>query len=252
MKIVASAQVRMGSSRFPGKVMHRVAGKPLLGHLLDRLLLSKRLDAIVVATAMSVENDVIESYCRSRCIPCFRGSEEDVLGRTLSALQSMEASVGVEVFGDCPLIDPAIVDELIDSFVNDSTDPDFVGNDLKTTYPPGMDVEVFKVSALADADRRTKDPSIREHGTLFIRQNPLLYNVRNVEAPPSQNRPELELEVDTPEDVHVITNILVNFSGDSNYTLDNLIAYMDAHPELAVVNASVPRRWKVFREEADD
>lgn len=252
MKIVASVQVRMGSTRFPGKVMHQVAGKPLLGHLLDRLALSTRLDAVVVATAVGAENDVIESYCQSRNISCFRGSEEDVLERTLMALQSMEATVGVEIFGDCPLIDPAIVDTLIESFVNDSDDPDFVGNDLKTTYPPGMDVEVFKVSALSDADRQVKDPLIREHGTLFIRQNPQLYKVRNVEAPPVHNRPELELEVDTAEDVHVISNILLHFSGNSSYTLDDLIAYMDAHPELTVMNASVPRRWKEFREEDND
>ena len=252
MKIVASVQVRMGSSRFPGKVMYSVAGKPLLGHLLDRLALSKRLHAVVVATAESAENDPIESFCRERNVPCFRGSEDDVLDRTLKALQSMHATVGVEVFGDCPLIDPDIVDTLIDEFLEDPSDPDFVGNDLKTTYPPGMDVEVFKVSALVDADRRVRDFAIREHGTLFIRQNPSLYKVRNVRAPPAHHRPDLELEVDTAADIHVISNILTHFAGRSNFSLDELIAYMDARPELRAMNATVPRKWKVFRKESDN
>src|SRR5262249_47334818 len=116
MKIVATVQVRMGSSRLPGKALREVAGKPLLGHLLDRLALARRLDGIVVATSVRAENDAIEAYCGSRQIPCFRGDEDDVLGRMLGALRAHDAAVGVEVFGDCPLIDPAIVDQFVDLF----------------------------------------------------------------------------------------------------------------------------------------
>ncbi|MFH1132656.1 MAG: glycosyltransferase family protein [Pseudomonadota bacterium] len=251
MKIVASIQVRMGSSRFPGKVMHLVAGKPLLGHLLDRLALSQRLDGIVVATAVGKENDVIEAYCTQRNSACFRGSENDVLDRTLKALQSLEATIGVEIFGDCPLIDPVIVDEIIHAFLTDPKNPDFVGNDMKTTYPPGMEVEVFKVSALEDAAKRISDPTIREHGTLFIRQNPSLYCIRNVEAPPKYQMPHLELEVDTEEDVFVVTAILEHFAGRSDFSLDEIIAFMKSRSDLSATNAAVPRRWKEFREGGD-
>ncbi|SVD09621.1 uncharacterized protein METZ01_LOCUS362475, partial [marine metagenome] len=181
-KIIAPVQVRMGSSRFPGKVMYEINGKPLLGHLLDRLNLSNSLNGVVVATVDSPENDIIETYCNNRNVFCYRGSEEDVLGRTLKALQMVNASIGVEVFGDCPLIDPEIVDFMIDEFLNDQSKPDFVGNDLKTTFPPGMDVEVFNVKALEEADKQVSDPYIREHGTLFIRQNPHLFSIKNIEA----------------------------------------------------------------------
>ena len=189
MKIIASVQVRMGSSRLPGKVMRSVLSRPLLGYLLDRLRLSKTLDGIVVATSTAVENDVIEEFCRKERVACFRGSETDVLDRTLQSLKSMAATVGVEVFGDGPLIDPVIIDQVVDYYVKNEG-YDYVGNDLKTTYPPGMEVEVFSTKALSDSsDRLPRSDPKREHGTLFIRQNPNIYKITNLEAPVRHHRP---------------------------------------------------------------
>lgn len=250
MRVIATVQVRMGSSRLPGKAMRDIAGKPLLGHLLDRLALATRLDGIVVATSVRADNDVIETYCGSRGLACFRGDEDDVLGRMVGALRSQDAAIGVEVFGDCPLIDPAIVDQLVDLFVQSDGAFDFVGNDLTTTWPPGMEVEVFSVAALADAERRCGDPATREHGTLFIRQNPNLYRLRNVEAPPAFRRPELELEVDTPEDLAVMEAVLRHFSDRRDVGLAELIRFMDRHPDIASINRDVARRWKEFRGDA--
>jgi len=249
--IVASVQVRMGSSRYPGKAMYEITGKPLLGHLVSRLRLSKLLDDIIVATSINTENDVIASYCKENSIACFRGDENDVLGRTLGALNYMNADIGVEIFGDCPLIDPKIVDFIIDKFLDDDDDPDFVGNDLKTTFPPGMDVEVFKVVALEDSSHRTDDLAIREHGTLYIRQNPLLYKVKNVEAPERWRRPELELEVDTEEDIYVVSKIFDHYDSRNNlnFGLDDIIKFMDSKPNLKKLNSAVPRRWKEARGE---
>jgi len=250
-KIVASVQVRMGSSRYPGKVMYEISGKPLIGHLISRLRKSKKLNDIVIATSVNPENDLIEIYCNQNSISCFRGSEEDVLDRTLGALKMMNAQIGVEVFGDCPLIDPVIVDMIIENYLSDESDPDFVGNDLKTTFPPGMDVEVFKVSALEDANRKVSDMSIREHGTLFIRQNPSLYKIKNIEAPKKWFRPELELEVDTKEDIYVISKIFEHFQslGKKNFGIDDIIDFMDNNSNLKKINSNIPRRWKALRKE---
>ncbi len=247
MSVVAAVAVRMGSSRLPGKALRRIAGKPLLGHLLDRLALARRLDGVVVATSLRPENNAIADYCGGRGIACFRGDEGDVLGRVLGALQSRGATIGVEVFGDGPLIDPAIIDMLVDTFTQSAEPLDFVGNDLVTTWPPGMEVEVFSVAALADAGRRCGDPAVREHGTLFIRQNPALYRLRNIEAPPELRRPDLELEVDTADDLVVVEAALAHFASRRDFTLAELIAFMDANPEIATGNRDVPRRWKEFR-----
>lgn len=246
--VFATVQVRMGSSRLPGKVLTPVAGKPLLGHLLDRLSLAHGLDGIIVATSVRPENDAIEAFCRERRTPCFRGDENDVLGRMLGALHSVGADTGVVVFGDGPLIDPAVVGLMIDRFRAEGT-CDFVGNDLSTTWPPGMEVEVFRVAALEDSAKRCHDPAIREHGTLFIRRSPDLYRLLNVSAPPPFHRPELELEVDTPEDLILMEAVLSHFSGRDDFGLTDLIAFLDSHPDLAAGNCDVPRRWKEFRDD---
>src|SRR3989339_1605630 len=103
-RIVAVILVRMGASRFPGKVMKDILGKPVLGYLLERIKKTTMIDDIVVATSVNKENDAIDFYCKKEGVNCFRGSEDDVLGRSLEALKSMNADVGVEIFGDGPLI----------------------------------------------------------------------------------------------------------------------------------------------------
>lgn len=246
MKIVAVVRVRMGSSRLPGKVLHPVLEKPLLGHLLDRLECCRRLDGIVIATSTRPENDPIEAFCRRRGVACFRGDEDDVLGRMAAAVAWAGAEVGVEVFGDCPLIDPAIVDDFVSFFLADGG-WDFVGNDLVTTFPPGQEVEVFRAAALADAARRCGDPAIREHSTLFIRRHPDLYRVLNREAEGRLRRPDLELEVDDPEDLAVVEAVLARFEGRPDVGLAEIIGFLDAHPDIRDANTHVERRWKQFR-----
>lgn len=238
----------MGSGRLPGKTLLNVAGQPLLGHLLDRLSLSRHLNAVVVATPSSAANDAIADYCADRGVPCHRGSEDDVLDRMLGALRMMKATVGVEIFGDCPLIDPVIVDDAIEKFVDAAGALDFIGNDLRTTYPPGMEVEVFAMTALEDAGNRASDPAVREHGTLFLRQHPELYRIGELLAPPEHAFPELELEVDTEDDVPVVRAVLEHFADRPRFTLSEIIEFLVRHPEIAERNTNVPRRWKLHRD----
>ena len=126
----------------------------------------------------------------------------------------------------------------------------FDKEDLKTTFPPGMEVEVFNVDALKDASKRTNDSAIRENGTLFIRQNPSLYNLMNIVAPKKWNRPDLELEVDTKEDVYVITKIIEHFTinNNENFGIEEIIKFMDANTNIKNKNINVHRNWKIFRE----
>jgi spore coat polysaccharide biosynthesis protein SpsF (cytidylyltransferase family) len=248
-KTVGIVNVRMGSTRLPGKALLDLCGKPLLQHLLERLRLARSLDAVTVATSTLPANDAIESFCARLGIPCFRGSEDDVLSRTLGGLQSMQATTGVIVFGDGPLIDPAIVDDMVARFRSFDPPYDFVGNDLETSYPPGMEVEVCSVAALADADRRCHEPEVREHGTLYVRRNPGRYRVLNVIAPAPLRRPELELEVDTEDDLGVVQAVLAHFRGRVDFALGDIIEFIDAHPDIAALNRDVPRRWKAFRQQ---
>ena len=250
MKTVCVVLVRMGSSRLPGKALRDICGRPLLGHLLDRLALCRTLDDVIVATSTNAENDAIADYCAGRGTVVFRGSEDDVLGRLLAALQSHGATTGVLAFGDQPVLDPAVIDQLVSVFRQAGGQYDFVGNDLVTTYPPGMDAEVFSVAALADANTRTTDPAIREHATLYIRKNPDRYRLLNVEAPPALRRPELEIEVDSPEDLAVAEAIAAHFGARRDFSTGEIIAFLESAPEIAGANAHVERRWKAYRGEA--
>jgi spore coat polysaccharide biosynthesis protein SpsF len=247
MGAVAVVNVRMGSQRLAGKVLREVCGRPLLGCLLARLRGARSVGHVIVATSRLPANDAIADFCARSGIDCFRGPEDDVLARTLGALRSADAETGVIVFGDGPLIDPTIVDSVVETYLEAAPCCDFVGNDLATTYPPGMEVEAFSVAALADADRRCKDHSIREHGTLYLRRNPQRYRLVNLEAPAELRRPELELEVDSEIDLEVITQILRHFGERLDFTLREIIEFLDAHPDVARLNRTVHRRWRSER-----
>ncbi len=246
MRIVASVQVRMGSERFPGKVMRPIAGIPTVGYLVHRLSQCRGLDEVCVATGIAPLNDVIHKFCEEEQICCFRGSDEDVLGRLLGSLQDLRADVGVVVYGDNPLIDPRIVNEIVSLF-KESGNYDWIGNDLKTTFPPGMDVEVFTIEALTDAAARAESEAVREHGTLFIRKNPDRYKLLNVEASGIRRRPEICLGIDTPVDAEVIDSIVSFFGDEKTFSLEDILEFLDSNPEVAQKNKRIPRRWRAYR-----
>lgn len=246
MHIVAVIPARMGSERLPGKVMYPVLGKPLLGHLLDRAQQSELLDEIVVAIPEDAKDNLIATYCKSRSIRTYRGSQTDVLSRLVEALQMAQADIGVMLFGDGPLVDARIIDKALSIFL-EVGEYDFVGNDLITSWPPGMEVEVFKMDALADSAKRCKDLDVREHGTLFMRLHPELYTLFNVEAPFRCNRPDTFFEVDEKEDLLVIERLLENFGECTDASLEELIDFVDRNPHLRESTVNVHRRWKKYR-----
>ena len=245
MGIVCVTAVRMGSSRLPGKTLIDVDGRPLLGHLLDRLRASESLDELVVATTDLSEDDSIERYCKEFGVACYRGSPNDVLERITCAYLSHGADVGVIVYGDGPMIDPLIIDQAVELYLT-SGSFDFVGNDLLTTYPPGMEVEVVNIDALCRSESMCTDANVREHGTLFLRQHPDLFRIHNFEAEGGLRRPDVSLEVDTPEDLEVFDQVAKHLKTISSFSLDEIIKFVDAK-NLSELNQHVPRRWKQYR-----
>ena len=248
-RIVATLVVRMESERLPGKTMRMIGEKTLLQHLVDRVRMVDGIDRTIVATPDTQENDVIALYCTQENIPCFRGSEHDVLSRMLGALESEHADVGVQVYGDSPLIDPHCIQECLDAYMREGS-YDLVGNDMRDTYPSGMFTETFSVHALRDADQKINDPAIREHGTLFLRQHPELYTIKHIEAGGNLDRPDLHFDIDTEEDLRVAEAIVAHFAPRTDFTLQEMIAFLDEHPEIATLNAKVHRRWSKYHEEA--
>ena len=141
MKIIALVQARIGSTRLPGKVLKKIVNRPVIDLLLTRLSESKKIDQIVVATSKNTKDDTLKDVVESLGYDCFRGSEDDVLDRYYQAAKEAEADSVVRITGDCPLIDPAIVDEVIDRYRKNGVD--YASNFTPPTFPDGLDTEVF-------------------------------------------------------------------------------------------------------------
>lgn len=223
----------MGSSRLPGKVLKDVAGRPMLSYQMERLRRVKRAERIVVATTDQPADDAVERFCQKEKIACVRGSEHDVLARYHLAIERFPADVVVRITADCPLIDPAIVDEAIAAY-----EPDYVSNMLETTYPYGMAVEVFSAQALREAHREAKDPAEREHVTPFIYRHPERYRLRSLTMAP--NLSHHRWTVDTPEDFELVSRLLKTLK--PHFTLQDVLAVLDEHPDWCAINAHVEQK----------
>ncbi len=233
MSTAIVVQARMGSTRLPGKVLKDIAGRPMLSYQMERLRRVKRAERIVVATTDQPADDAVERFCQKEKIACVRGSEHDVLARYHLAIERFPADVVVRITADCPLIDPAIVDEAIAAY-----EPDYVSNMLETTYPYGMAVEVFSAQALREAHREAKDPAEREHVTPFIYRHPERYRLRSLTMAP--NLSHHRWTVDTPEDFELVSRLLKTLK--PHFTLQDVLAVLDEHPDWCAINAHVEQK----------
>lgn len=240
-RIVATIEARMTSSRLPGKVLMEAAGKPMLHHMIERLGRAPSLDGIVVATTLNATDDPVADLAERLGVGCFRGSEDDVLARVLGAAQAHDIDVIVEMTGDCPLIDPALVEACIQRYL--AAGVDYVSNILQRTYPVGMDTQVFATDVLADVATRTDDADDHEHVSLYIYRHPEIYSLENVPAPPELTRPDLGLTLDTPADFELLRGIFeALYPADPAFGLAEILALLDSDPDLAEVNAHVRRK----------
>jgi spore coat polysaccharide biosynthesis protein SpsF len=238
MKVVSTIEARMRSSRLPGKVLRPVLGRPMLELLIERLRRARRVDEIVVATTESPADNAIEELTRRLGVGCFRGSEEDVLDRVLRTAQSVKADVIVEITGDCPLIDPGVVDRLVEVYL--ANQYDYVANVLKRTYPIGLDTQVFATAVLAEVASLTQDPADREHVSLYIYEHPQRYKLHNVESSLPKKYWDLRLTLDTPQDFELIAAIYHElYPKNPAFTLDDVLRLLDRRPDLLALNAEI-------------
>ncbi len=241
-RICATIEARMASTRLPGKVLADCVGKPMLELMIERLRRVPSLDGIVVATTVNGSDDPVAALAERLGVGCWRGSEEDVLSRVLEAAREHGIDVIVELTGDCPLIDPVVVERVIAEYRERKVD--YVSNVLTRSYPIGMDTQVFSTAVLADVARRTDDAADHEHVSLYIYRHPEIYGLANVSAPPELARSELRLTLDTPEDLHVIRSVFeALYPGDPAFSLADILQFLDVSPEVAAVNAAVEHRY---------
>ncbi|MBX9610332.1 MAG: glycosyltransferase family protein [Burkholderiales bacterium] len=239
MKTVIIVQARLTSTRLPGKVLLPLAGAPMLTRLIERLRRVKQADAIVIATTHNTTDDPIAALCGQLGVPCHRGSEHDVLSRYADSAREHGADVVVRITSDCPLIDPALVDQLISTYREG--DCDYVSNMLPPTWPYGMAVEVFTATALLEAHAEATQESEREHVTPFIYWHPERYRLRNVESPTDLSAQRWT--VDTPEDYELVRRLFERlYPVDPRFSLADVQKVMEAHPDWMCINQHIPQK----------
>jgi spore coat polysaccharide biosynthesis protein SpsF (cytidylyltransferase family) len=237
-KVVAIIQARVGSARLKRKVLMDIIGKPMLWHVINRLKRSKLINEIVLATTTKKEDAPLLKIAEDSSAKVFRGSEEDVLDRYFRAATKYDAKTVVRITADCPLIDPKIVDDALDLFLEG--DYDYVGNTEKPTFPDGLDVEVFSYGALKKAWGRAARSSEREHVTSYIRNHPEIFKIGNLEN--EKDLSHMRWTVDEERDLEFVKEIYKKLykKGKVFYTND-VLKLLKKHPELTEINKGVAR-----------
>lgn len=234
-KTIAIIQARMGSTRLPGKVMRQVLGVPLIKTLIQRLQLAKSINQIVLATSTESVNDSLDTFVSGLGIPVFRGSETDVLARYFHAAKPYQPETIIRITGDCPLIDPVLIDRMVEEFKNQKIDYLATASDC---FPDGLDTEVFKFSALEEAQNKATNPFEREHVTPFLKT---LDSFKKAVYRENGNYSDQRWTVDEPEDFEVIRNILTHFSPRMDFGWKEVLDLFQKSPLMFDANRSIRR-----------
>ncbi len=237
MNILAIVQARVGSSRLFGKVLREVEGRALIDILLYRLSRSEKIDRIIVATGDNKENDALALKVRELGFEVFRGSEHDVLDRYFQAAKFYRADAVVRITGDCPLVDPELVDSVISLFKVSGVD--YCSNTIPPTFPDGLDVEIFSFTSLQEAWESAVTNYDREHVTPFIKTDKRKFKTRNF-----YSKCNLEKErwtVDEVEDLEVIRSVIRHFSPSLDFRWEDVLNVSRQQPELFKANREFGR-----------
>jgi spore coat polysaccharide biosynthesis protein SpsF len=221
-------------------------GRPLLAYLIERLRSSKRLDYIIVATTVHPEDDAIESLTDHLRIPCVRGSAEDVLDRYYQAASKFGLRHVVRVCADCPLLDPEILDRVVECYLDHLPDIDYAANTLTLSYPDGLDVEVFSMSFLKSLHRAATKKYQREHVTTYMVENPQLFRCKNVAC--DRDLSHHRWTVDNEQDFQLIKSILEHlYPRKPIFLLSDVLSFLESRPDLVRLNRHIVRNEGFIR-----
>ena len=251
MKILAITQARYGSTRLPAKILKEVGGETLLEIHLKRILQSKMISKLKIATTDEEGASYITAIADKLGVEYHKGSVDDVLDRFYQTALPEHPDYVVRLTSDCPLIDPEIIDKVVETCIDG--DYDYASNTLIPTYPDGMDVEAFKFSALERAWKEARLQSEHEHVTPYIKKHSTvmgenLFKSFNVSA--EKDRSELRITVDEKRDFELIKALIENVGTDKHCS--DYIAYLDAHNEIKELNSSIMRNEGYAKSLAND
>jgi len=238
MKIVAVIQARMGSTRLPGKALKDIHGRSMLARVVRRAGRSALIDKLVVATTEKKADDAIVSECDSLGISCFRGSEDDVLDRYYQAARAFSADSIVRITSDCPLIDPEIIDRVVQAFLDNG--PDYASNTIESTYPRGLDVEAFTFDALKKAWCDASADFQHVHVTPYVYQHPEQFKILSVSG--GENWSNYRWTVDTREDLKLVRAVYEMIDRDDYFSWRDVLELFRKEPNLAELNRHIRQK----------
>lgn len=238
MRVVAIIQARMGSTRLPGKVMKDIGGETMLARVVWRARRAKLLDEVVVATTNKSADTPIIAECGKLGVPVFRGDEQDVLDRYYHSAQANRAEAVVRITSDCPLIDPEIIDEVIQAFLK--AKPDYASNTLNHTYPRGLDTEVMTMTSLERAWHESNKPYHRSHVTPYIYQNPDTFRLLSIKGQVDYS--SLRWTVDTREDLNFVRSVYDRFANQDTFGWHDVLKVLAREPELIELNRHIRQK----------
>lgn len=238
---VAIVQARYGSTRLPGKILKEISGRPMLWHVVNRLSFSELIDKIIVATTDLPNDNITEEFCINNKIDYYRGNADDVLSRYYEAAKQFKADIVIRITSDCPLIDPLIIDKMLNSFLAVDSECDYMSNVIERTFPRGLDTEIFYYYALEKAMNEAMTIYDREHVTPFIYNHTDMFQTRNYST--SEDYSFHRWTVDTEEDRRLIEEIYkALYNPDKLFSFEDVIKLFEQKPELIKINQHIKQK----------
>lgn len=243
MKVVCIMQARVGSTRLPRKILKELCGRTVLEHDIDRLKRATQIDEIVIATTELAEDDVIVEIAKKMYVGYSRGSRDDVLSRYYNAAIKYNAEIIIRVTSDCPLIDPKIIDDMVNRFIElrENLSIDYISNKINMTFPRGLDVEVFTFDALKRCYEEGEERYEREHVTPYIYLNPMKFKFVNYEN--DIDFSGFRWTLDTIEDLKLIERIYEELYDENGFFyFDDVLKFVLANPSISEINKHIRQK----------
>ena len=236
-KITVMIQARTGSRRLPRKVLAKIAGKPMIWHVINRIQKTKGVEQIILLTTNKKEDEILLNIAKDSGILGFAGSEQNVLERYYECAIKFDADPIIRITGDCPLIDPKIVQDMIKFYQMHNYD--YITNTLPPTYPDGLDVEVFSFHVLKKTFFNAKLKSDLEHVTSYIRRNNKKFNVFNYTT--VHDLSAYRWTVDEKNDLLFVRKIFTKMKPKKVFGMDSVLNIISKNPNIIMINSNIIR-----------
>ncbi len=247
MRFLVIIQARCGSSRFPAKVLKDVEGKTALEQMLDRVSKATKINEVMVATTINPEDVPIVQLVSGLGYRVFVGSSEDVLDRYYQAAKLIKPEYVVRLTSDCPLFDWRLLDEAIEELEEETDDL----CSYTETFPDGEDLEIVKFTVLKEMWENAHLASEREHVTLYVKNHPELYRLQNYECKLGNLKDE-RWTLDEPEDLEVIRAVYRYFAPRTDFSMEEIYQFLQAHPEIRELNRKYIRNEGLIKSLRED